>query len=240
MNEFGVNLPTTDGQMECFIVQPDGGQPAPPVIIYMDVLGIREELFDFARRLASQGYFAILPDMFYRAGKIRFDPATDGIEKMFDVGRALTVDMVMTDTEAMLDYLKGNDDVGNKIGCMGYCMSGQFVVAAAGNFPDEFGAAASLYGTRIVTDSPDSPHLLADKIQAEVYLGWASEDPFVEANVIPDLSKAFDDNGVKYTSVTHPDTQHGYSFPQRPIYDETASEQDWTAIFSMFERQLKQ
>ena len=114
------------------------------------------------------------------------------------------------------------------------------MVAAAGNFPDRIGAAASLYGTRIVTDSPDSPHLLADRIQAEIYLGWASEDPFVEDNVIPDLSKALDHNGVKYTSVTHPNTQHGYSFPQRPIYDETATEKDWAAIFDIYERQLKQ
>ncbi len=73
MQEFHVDVTTPDGQMECFVAHPDGQGPFPPVILYMDVPGIREELRDFSRRIASQGYFSVLPDLYYRDGKVRFD-----------------------------------------------------------------------------------------------------------------------------------------------------------------------
>lgn len=239
MKEFEIDINTPDGEMECFISQPDGQGPFPTVIVYMDVLGIREELRDFARRLAGQGYFAVLPDLFYRSGRIRFDPATDKIEKLFAIGRTLTIDKVMRDTQAMLTYLDASPIVSGRTGGIGYCMSGQFVVAAAGHFPNHFRAAASLHGVGLVTDSDDSPHKLADRIQAEIYLGFASDDPYVEDNVIPDMSKALEDSGVHYRVETHPDTEHAYSFPGRPTYVEAAAEKDWATMFELFERTLK-
>ncbi|MYK59712.1 MAG: hypothetical protein F4027_14345, partial [Rhodospirillaceae bacterium] len=64
-------------------------------------------------------------------------------------------------------------------GCVGYCLSGQFVYTVAARYPDEIAAAASYYGAGIVTDRPDSPHLAPDAIQAEPYLAFAEDDPWV-------------------------------------------------------------
>ncbi|MFN3231188.1 MAG: dienelactone hydrolase family protein [Alphaproteobacteria bacterium] len=241
MTEFQVDVATPDGVMDCFAAHPDGEGPFPPVILYMDVPGIREELRDFARRIAGQGYFCLLPDLYYRDGRVRFDlsKGEEELKKMFAIGRQLTVDRVMRDTRGMLDYFKGNDTVTDKVGCIGYCMSGQFVVAAAGEYPDDFAAIASLYGTLIVTDKPDSPHLRAANAKGELYLGFAEKDHFVEDNVIPDITAVLDANNVAYTVEVHPGTDHGFCFPQRPQYVEAAAERVWDTVFDLFERKLK-
>ena len=240
MNEFHTDVATLDGQMECFVAHPDGDGPFPPVILYMDVPGIREELRNLTRRIAGQGYFGLLPDMYYREGKLRFDlsKGQKELEKMFAAGATLSIEKVTHDTQGMLAYLEDNPLVRSPAGCIGYCMSGQYVVAAAGTFPDHFAASASLYGTRIVTDRVDSPHLLVDQIKGELYLGFAAKDPYVEDNVIPDLKEALDKHGVTYTLEVHPGTEHGFCFPERPAYVESAAEKVWDTVFAMYERKL--
>ena len=240
MTEFHVDVTTPDGTMECFVAHPDGDGPFAPVILYMDVPGIREELRNFARRIAGQGYFCLLPDLYYRDGRVRFDlsKGEEELKKMFAIGKKLSVERVMRDTGGMLTYLRSNPNVTAKVGSIGYCMSGQFVVAAGGDYPEDFAAIASLYGTLIVTDKPDSPHLKAARSKGEFYLGFAETDPFVEDSVICDVSAVFDENGIDYTVEVHPGTQHGFCFPERPQYVEAAAEKVWDTVFDLFDRRL--
>ena len=241
-------IETPDGTMETFSVHPNEGTSYPAVILYMDAPGIREELRDFCRRIAGQGYYALLPNMYYRPGTTDFefaelmDPETGEatMKKMFSAMASLTNDLVMRDTRAMLDFLAKQPAVkaGAK-GCIGYCMSGQYVVSAAGTFPEDFAASASLYGVSIVTDQPDSPHLLADRIQGELYLGFAETDEYVTDNVVPDLVAALDAYGVVHNTQVFPKTHHGFCFPQRgPLYDEASAEKVWDEVFAMYGRKL--
>ncbi len=240
MPEYNVDVATADGQMDCFVVHPDGEGPFAPVIVYMDVPGIREELRDFARRIAGEGYLAVLPDLYYREGKVRFDlsKGESELQKMFAIGGQLTNAMIMTDTRGILEYLDGLPAAKAATGTIGYCMSGQFVLSAAGTFPDRIRATASLYGTRMVTDKADSPHLLIPQITGEVYLGFAAHDPFVEDDVPTTLQEAMDANRVSYTLEMHPDTEHGFCFPQRPQYVEAAAESVWQTVFALYARNL--
>lgn len=240
MKEFQVDITTPDGEMDCFICYPEG-EALPAIILYMDVPGIREELRDMCRHIASQGYVAILPDLYYRDGVVRFDlsKGEEELKKMFAIGSSLGVDMVVRDTQGIVEYCHQSEFIAGGIGCVGYCMSGQFVIAVAGSFPLDIKAAASLYGTRMVTDKPDSPHLLADKIEAELYLGFAAHDPYVEDFVIPDLTTALDANHVTYKLETHPGTEHGFCFKQRPAYNEEAANKVWDIMFDMYQRTLK-
>ena len=240
MKEFQTGVKTPDGMMDCFICYPED-QTLPAVILYMDIPGIREELRDMCRHIAEQGYVAILPDLYYRDGRVRFDlsKGEGELKKMFAMGSKLTNEMVIRDTEGLVDYCKSSNFISDKIGCVGYCMSGQFVIAAAGSFPNDIKAAASLYGVRIVTNKPNSPHLLADKIDAELYLGFAEHDSYVEDFIIPDLTAALDANHVTYTLETHVGTEHGFCFKQRPTYDEVAAEKVWDRLFDLYKRTLK-
>ena len=242
MIERTIDIATRDGKMSTFITHPELGGPHPVVIVYMDAPGIREELRDFARRIAGQGYYALLPDLYYRLGDIRFNLAkrTDKMgEMIFAAWHSLSNAGVASDTAAMLDFLGCEPAASDgPMGCVGYCMSGAFVVTVAGTYPDRFAANASLYGVWIVTEHDDSPHLLADKIQGEMYFAFAEHDQWVPGNVIPDLTAALDANGVVHEIETYPGTEHGYAFPQRPVYNEGAAEATWAKMFALYERQL--
>ncbi|MCP5178923.1 MAG: dienelactone hydrolase family protein [Pseudomonadales bacterium] len=237
---FNVDIRTSDGAMDCHIAQPDGTGPFAPVILYMDVPGIRQELHDFAARIAREGYLCVLPDLYYRNGRVRFDLARgpEELQRMFAAGSALTNAMIVSDTRGILDWLSTQAQAKPGGGVIGYCMSGQFVVSVAGHFPDRIRAAASLYGVRIVTDQPDSPHLLIPRIAGELYLGFAEHDPYVEDHVIPALRSELQKHGVRHTIDIYPGTEHGFCFPQRPAYNEAAAEQAWTAVFEMYQRTL--
>lgn len=243
MIEKDVIVTTKHGSMPAFAACSDGPGRFAPVIIYMDAPGMREELRNFARRIAKQGYFCLLPDMYYRNGTLRFDIPRRN-DAMSTVIRAamntLTNGFVADDTGGMLQYFDAQEKVKpGPVGCVGYCMSGRYVMTVAGRYPHRIAAAASLYGIGLVTDKEDSPHLLANRIKAEMYLGFAEVDPDVPAPVIPALKAALDAAQVRYTCETQIGTHHGYCFAERKDYDAVAAEDTWIKLFALWERNLK-
>src|SRR5438105_12187168 len=100
-------------------------------------------------------------------------------------------------------------------------------------------AAASLYGVNIVTDKPDSPHLLLDRIQSELYFGFAEVDPSVPANVVSELQAALEKARTKHRLEVFPDTHHGFCFAARADYNAISAEAAWTRVFDLWERNLK-
>jgi carboxymethylenebutenolidase len=243
LSEFDLDIDTADGIMPTFVARPDGSGPYPAIILYMDAPGIREELRDFTRRFAAEGYYVLLPDMYYRLGHIRFNLArrTDNMTTMIHAARtSLTNAGVMDDTRGMLAAM-ADDPVASDgpLGCVGYCMSGACAVTAAGTFPDRIAAAVSQYGVDIVCDAPDSPHLLAGRVKGELYLAFAEHDEWVPPRVVPALTEALDAAAVNYRLETWPGTQHGFSFPQRPAYSHDAAEKVWRIMFDLCARRLK-
>ncbi|HXT80151.1 MAG TPA: dienelactone hydrolase family protein [Acetobacteraceae bacterium] len=243
MMEQDVVVTTKHGRMPAFAACPEGPGPFPPIIFYMDAPGIREELRNMARRIARNGYFCLLPDMYYRLGTVRFDiPRRD--DAMSAVIRAsmnsLTNALVTDDTAAMIAWLDAQDKArSGPLGCVGHCMSGCYITTVSARFPRRMMAAASLYGVNIVTDKPDSSHLLVDKIKGELYYAFAEHDQAVPAHVIPDLKAALAKTDVKNTVKTFSGTHHGFCFAERAVYDADASEKTWSEIFDMWGRHLK-
>ncbi len=237
-----IDIETADGKMETFVTHPDGGGPFPAVILYMDAPGIREELYDFARRVGTVGYYCMVPDLYYRQGRIRFHRPSMDEAKFAELRAAmdtLSNGLIMEDTRAMLNFMSRGEPVrpGAK-GSIGYCMSGQYVLSAAGRFPGEFRATASIHGVKHVTGQPDSPHLLVDKFCGELYLGFAENDPHVPLSEVEDLRQALAGQAVKQAIEVHPGTEHGYSFPERQVFRKEAAERDWERMFAMSQRQL--
>ncbi len=248
MREVEIGIQTADGTMDTFICHPEEGGPFPAVIMYMDAPGIREELRDMARRIGTVGYFVVLPNLYYRSGRegdygfdlsrIRSDDGER--EKMFDVMRTLTNAGVVADTRPILDVVRGeNQAAAGPVGCVGYCMSGQFVISVAVAYSDVFAAIASYYGVGIITDAEDSPHLMAGKITGEVYLAFASEDPHVPQSVPDALPEIMSAAGVEHRIEIYPDSEHGFAFPQRPAYNKAAAERHWERMFDLFDRRIR-
>ena len=248
MHEYVAEIATPDGIIDTFVCHPDEGGPFPPVIMYMDAPGMREELRDMARRIGTVGYFVMLPNLYYRTGReghYGFDLArirSDDNErsKMFEVMNSLSNGLIVADTEALLAFARAADAAKpGPVGCVGYCMSGQFVMAVGAAYPDDFAAIASYYGVRIITDKDDSPHLQANRIKGEVYLAFASEDPHVPQEVLDKLPGVLDAAGTNYRIEIYPDTEHGFAFPQRTaVYKKWAGERHWERMFALFQRRL--
>ncbi len=147
--------------------------------------------------------------------------------------------MAMADIGAVLKFLGGEPVREGPKGTIGYCLGGRLALAAAAEFPDQFRASASMHGTRLVSDKPDSPHRFVDKMRGEIYCGFAEHDDLAPPSTIETLGRLFKDQaGVRYRYNVHPGTEHGYALPDRDIFDKAAANRDWENIFAMFRRQL--
>jgi carboxymethylenebutenolidase len=219
-----VEIPTADGRMETFVTHPEQGGPFPPVILYMDVWGVREELYDLARRIATVGYYAMVPDWYYRQGKIQSTFVNDKGErisldrlskeeqdKVLAPALKLADAMVVADSGAVLKFLKkGGEPVKpDAVGSIGYCMGGRHVM-----------------------------HLGVSKLRGELYCGFAEFDHYAPLPMIEQLRTLLKPCQVKYTQEIHKGARHGYALPDRDIFDKKAAERDWELIFAMFHRQI--
>ena len=241
-----INIATRDGRCPCHVYRPAGAGPWPAVLVFMDGLGIRPALFELGERLAGHGYFVLLPDLYYRSGPyqpmdaraIFGDPA---LRKMLaDKFRVhTTLSNVMSDAGAFLDALAAQPDVKpGRIGVTGYCMGGSMALAAAGTYPERIAAAASFHGGGLATDAPDSPHRLAPRIRATVYVAGAIEDPSFPDDMKQRLEEALTNAGVDHTLETSP-ARHGWVFRDPPVYDPAASERHWRALVELLDSALK-
>jgi len=233
---------TKYGRCPTFAVCPDEPGQFPGILLYMDAPGIREELRDHARRIAKHGYFCLLPDLYYRLGTLRFDipRRNDAMSAVIRASmQSLTNAGVVDDTGGLLAFLDAHEKAKpGPVGCVGHCMSGPFALTVAARFP-RMKAAAALYGVEMVTEQPDSPHLLLDQIAGELYIAFAETDPGVPAHVVSDLERALAKAGTRHRLETIPGTHHGYLFSARPDYHAAAAEETWTKLFHLWERNLK-
>src|SRR5437868_2987039 len=237
-----VEIPTKDGSITTFICHPERGGPHAVVLFYMDAPAIREELRDMARRLATSGYYVMLPNMYYRAGVMELgplpaDPESPERKRMFQLMNSINIPMVMEDTNALLAYAEGQSAANTRIvGTVGYCMSGRYAINAATHFPDRVKAAASIYGTHLATDQPDSPHLAASKTKAELYFACAETDIYAPQEIIDKVAAGM--KGSNNEVEVYPGTHHGFAFPKRPVYHRDAAERHWERLLALYRRNL--
>lgn len=231
-----IEIATPDGSMTTFISHPERGGPFPIIIFYMDAPGIREELRDMVRRLATSGYYVVLPNLYYRThvlelGLIPSEEDAPLRKRMFELRNSLTIPMVMQDTKALLDFMATQEVASKaKIGTVGYCMSGRNAMGAASDFPERVNAAASIYGTRLITDQPDSPHLTARNEKAEMYVACAEFDIYAPLDMIEQFNAALKRDGVNAEVELYPKAHHGFAFPKRSIYDRDSAERHWERL----------
>ncbi len=240
-----VEITTRDGTCPAAVFRPDDQKKYPAVVVFMDGLGYGPPIEQIAERVAKHGYVVLAPDLFYRAAPytrasmaIFADPEKRKwwFEKMM---AAASTDKIMSDMQAFLGYLESRSDVaGSKVGITGYCMGGRLALAAAGHFPERIAASASYHPGNIATDAPDSPHKLADKIQAKVYVGGASEDPSFPAEQKQRLEEALTKAGVAHTIEIYP-AKHGWTMPDTPVYDAPSAERHFETMFALFDSVLR-
>jgi carboxymethylenebutenolidase len=235
------SVSTPDGACAVTLATPAGDGPWPGVVLFPDAGGARPAMTEMAERLAADGYAVLVPDVYYRdQGWAPFNMATvfgdaDERKRLFEMIQSLTADSVASDAAALFDYLAARPEVsGEKFGTTGYCMGGRISLTVAGQVPDRVAAAMSFHGGRLATDEPDSPHLLADKIGAYVYVGAARDDGSYTPEQSEILDKALTDAGVEHRIEWY-DALHGFAVPDHEgVYDQTAADRHYAAMREVF------
>lgn len=245
MIERTLDIPTRDGAMQSFVCHPERGGPHPPVLLLMDAPGIREELRDMARRLATVGYYVVLPNLYYRAGRdTRFDATvldagSPEQARMRAIRTKMTIPPVMNDVADMLGFIDGETAAKpGPVGAHGYCMSGPYALAAAARFPERIAAAASFYGTWLVSDAEESPHLSLGRARGELYIACAENDELAPLPMVEELRGLFERSGAAGELEMYPGVHHGFAFPQRWCYDKPAAERHWERLIALYRRRL--
>ena len=205
----------------------------------MDAPGKREELHDMARRIATVGYYVMLPNLYYRQVR-EFVVGPDTREVMFGYMNSLSNDMVCEDVGSLLEHSAQESDAKDgPVGTLGYCMSGPFSFAAAAAFPDRIKAAASLYGVRLCVDKPSSPHPRAARSAGELYFACAETDDWAPPEMIAELDRHLGEAGVVTPSngIRVHITVLLFQAAVRYI-DKAAAEKHWSRLFALFARNL--
>lgn len=212
--------------------------------MYGDAGGVRDTFQDMAARLAGFGHAVLLPDVYYRHGDWQpFSMSTafsdpDERTRLMGMVGSITQDMMASDAGAFFDFLASRPEVkGDTFGVCGYCMGGRTSVVVAGRQPDRVAAAGSFHGGGLVTDDPSSPHLLADRMKATVYVAGAENDGGFTTDNAETLDKALTAAGVAHTVEFYP-AAHGFAVPDNPTYDKDAAERHWIALQELFEAAL--
>jgi carboxymethylenebutenolidase len=253
VTETTVEIKTPDGTCDAAFIHPASGAH-PAVIIWPDAFGLRPSMRTMAKRLAADGFSVLVPNPYYRVAK---SPVWEDASKVnFQVERPKLTPLmgsiqadgtVERDAPALIAWLDMQKQVdrNKKVGTQGYCMGGGLVVRTAASVPGRVGAGASFHGGGLVTDRPNSPHLLAPKIKARMYFAIATNDDMQQPDAKTKLKEAFDAAKVPVDVEVFSQAQHGWCVPDmpaqangQPIYDKADADRAWGKLVAMYKAAL--
>jgi len=250
--EQNVEIKTPDGTCDAAFIHPASGAH-PAVIIWPDAFGLRPSMRDMAKRLAAAGYSVLVPNPFYRVAKSpvfedasKVDFAKERPKLTPLMGSIQADGTVERDAPAFVAWLDMQKEVdrNKKIGTQGYCMGGGLVVRTAAAVPSRIGAGASFHGGGLVTDRPNSPHLLAPKVKARMYFGIATNDDMQQPDAKTKLRESFDAAKVPAEIEVYSMAQHGWCVPDMPagangpIYNKADAERAWAKLEALYKAAL--
>ncbi|HZP32202.1 MAG TPA: dienelactone hydrolase family protein [Candidatus Acidoferrales bacterium] len=253
VTESDVTITTPDGMCDAAFIHPSTGSH-PGVIIWTDAFGLRQSMRDIGKRIAAEGYTVLVPNPFYRKGKAPFFSAEEVESFNFQTGMGKIQPLmgsinapgnVEKDATAFVAWLDKQKEVNKskKMGTQGYCMGGPLVVKTCATAPNRVGAGGSFHGGGLVTDKPDSPHLLASKIKGRMYFGIASNDDMRQPDAKDKLRESFAAAHVPAEIEVY-SSKHGWCVAdmphdqQGPIYNMADAEKAWGKLVALYKTAL--
>ena len=242
VTESELDVTTPDGVADSYFVHPSSGAH-PGVLIWPDAFGLRPAKRQMARRLAESGYSVLVVNQYYRSQRAPIVDTTNFAEvsdKLRPLMGSLNADTQTRDAQAFVGFLddQRSVDSNRKMGTMGYCMGGPFTMRTAAAVPDRIGAAASFHGGGLVTDQPDSPHLLVPRMQAHYLFAIAANDDENQPEAKDVLRDAFAQVGLPAEVEVYDGAMHGWCPPDSRVYNEPQAERAWSRLLALFTRAL--
>jgi carboxymethylenebutenolidase len=242
--ESEIEIKTPDGTCDAHFVHPATGKH-PGVLVWPDIFGLRPTFRQMSKRLAEAGYSVLTINPFYRTKKAPTAPENPDFndpptrQALMSLAGTLNPATVLTDGTAFLKYLDSQSavDTKRKVGTTGYCMGGPFTMRTAASFPDRIGAVGSFHGGNLVTQAPDSPHLLVPKMKAQFLIAIAQNDDQRQPEAKDALREAFNKAKLKAEVEVYP-AQHGWCPPDSRVYDQAQAEKAWSRLIALFKTAL--
>ena len=242
VTESEIDVTTPDGVSDSYFVHPSSGSH-PGVLIWPDAFGLRPAKRQMAKRLAESGYAVLVVNQYYRSQRApivnttNFAEVSDTLRPLMGT---LNAETQVRDARAFIGFLDRQQavDSNRKMGTMGYCMGGPFTMRTAASLPDRVGAAASFHGGGLVTDQPDSPHLLVPQMQAQYLFAIAANDDESQPEAKDVLRDAFSQAGLEAEIEVYEGALHGWCPPDSQVYDESKAERAWSRLLALFTRAL--
>lgn len=245
LSEADVDIKTPDGTADAWFIHPAKGK-APAVLVWPDIFGLRPTFKDMARRLAGEGYAVLVVNPFYRTKRAPTapehadfqDPGTRSA--LMALMGTLSAETAVTDAKAFVPWLDSQPavDKKKKIGVTGYCMGGSYTLRTAASFPNRIGAGASFHGARLVTDKPDSPHLLIPQVKAQFLVAIAENDDQHQPEAKDVLRDAFAKANLHAEIEVYAGAQHGWCPPDSAVYNHDQAEKAWSRQLVLFKSAL--
>ena len=240
-----VDIKTPDGTADaCFVHPSKGAHPA--VLMWPDIFGLRPAFRQMAKRLAGSGYSVLVVNPYYRKQRAPVapehadfdDPATR--DALMALRNTLTPATTQTDAVAFVQWLDEQRSVDRHkhMGTMGYCMTGPFTLRTAAARPQRIGAGASFHGGGLVTDQPDSPHLLIPQIKAQYLIAIAESDDKREPATKDVLREAFAKAKLPAEIEVYTGAAHGWCPPDSGVYNEPQAEKAWSRLLALYSKAL--
>ncbi|MBS0616544.1 MAG: dienelactone hydrolase family protein [Spirochaetes bacterium] len=237
---------TPDGELS-FSIWPAPNKPTAPVIFFlMDGVGIRPELEKMAERLSQLGYFVVLPNLYYRAGKYEpfnaktcFEPGSQERDRLMQYVAKVENGKTAHELSLILDSLKSEPTANtDRVGLLGYCLGGRIALFTAAHIGDNIRAVAAIHGGGLITDKSDSPHRHLAAVRGEVYIGAPEFDNHFKADERALYDRLLTEAKIAHTVDYYPGVYHGFAIADLPVYDKSAAERHWLAITELFQRTL--
>jgi carboxymethylenebutenolidase len=246
VTETDVVIKMADGNCDAALYHPTGEGRWPGIVIFTDALGLRPAFRDMGKRLAAEGYTVMVPNPFYRtrkapvlSGPFDFGKPEDRA-KLVELTAPLNNETKSRDATTYIAYLDALRQVKTaaKIGVVGYCMGGPYTVLASAAVPERVGAGVSLHGGNLVTDKPDSPHLLIPKLKANYYFGIATNDDQRQPDAKDKLREAFAAANVPAKIEVYQDCQHGWCVADGMVYNKAGAERAYVDEIALYKKVL--
>jgi carboxymethylenebutenolidase len=238
-----IDVQTPDGVADAYLARPEDDAVHPGVLLIMDAYGLRPQIERMADRIAERGFVVLAPNVFYRAGRSPVvslegigDPErrSEVFGRVMPLVQGLTPEQIERDAGPYLDRLE--ELARGPVAITGYCMGGRVGWRIAAAHPERVAALGGFHVGGLATDADDSPHRCADRLAAEVYLGYADNDRSATPDQIAEVDRALDAAGVRHRSEVYPGAAHGYTMADTPAYDEAAAERHYDELFGLLER----
>jgi carboxymethylenebutenolidase len=235
-----IELATDDGPMALYEAQPEPGEDSgAAVVVIQEAFGVNGHIEEVTRRLAGEGYHAVAPHLFHRAGG--GTAPYDDFSKVMPLFAGLDDHALLVDVDATLAHLRDAGHEDRRTGIVGFCLGGRVVFLVC--LERALGAGVTFYGGGIVTGRfPQFPTLIDRAAQLRTpWLGlFGDQDESIPVEDVERLRATLGSASVDCDIVRYPDAGHGFHCDARSgHYNPDAAADAWSRTLAWFAKHLQ-